>query len=341
MPLIPVYGFNPDGSFNTAGAPGVLQFPGVPPLQGGFGNVIGIAQGAGDVNASAGLGLPFSGITPGAGGMAQGINVNAPGISGPLAGDVSPYGMALSASLVAPMTEDQPGALFLKPIWGIFDKNMQEVANWDSVIKVDYRHEMKIADFPIERGAFASYNKVQVPFDIRISFAIGSGTMQRTEFLAQLERAVASLDMYVVVTPEAIYPQANLTHMEYSRESRRGLNLLVVDVWVQEVRISAGATFTDNTSGKSPTSDASTNVGSVQPKEVKPEDLHLSIDSDPNLGPFQPIRSNMPTRTDTTTPPTPANMPNASHPDAPVHVDPPLPVPPADGSVVVPTSLIS
>jgi hypothetical protein len=129
--------------------------------------------------------------------------------------------------------------------------------------------------------------------------------------------------------------------MEYSRESRRGLNLLVVDVWVQEVRISAGATFTDNTSGKSPTGAANTNVGSVQPKEVKPEDLHLPIDSDPNLGPFQPIRSNMPTRTDTTTPPTPANMPNASHPDAPVYVDPPLSVPPADGSVVVPTSLIS
>jgi hypothetical protein len=215
---------------------------------------------------------------------------------------------------------------------------MQEVANWDSVIKVDYRHEMKIADFPIERGAFASYNKVQVPFDIRISFAIGSGTMQRTEFLAQLERAVASLDMYVVVTPEAIYPQANLTHMEYSRESRRGLNLLVVDVWVQEVRISAGATFTDNTSGKSPTGAASTNVGSVQPKEVKPEDLHLPIESDPNFGPFQPIRPNMPTRTDATTPPPPANMPDASHPHAPTQTAPPLPVPPQDGTTVPPTS---
>ena len=251
--LNPVFGFNPDGSFKAALSPNVLQFPGVPPLKGGFGARIGIGAGGVDVNASAGIGLPFAGLS---GGLGQTLNTtSATGISGPLADGLSPNGTALLSSLSPAMTQDTPGSLFQPDAWGIFDTQMNKVAAWDSVIKVDYRHEMKIADFPIERGAFASYNKVQVPFDVRISFAIGGkgGAPAREQFLAHLEAAVQSLNMYVVVTPEAIYPQANLFHMEYSRESRRGLNLLVVEVWVQEVRVSEGSAFTDDKTGQSPT----------------------------------------------------------------------------------------
>lgn len=259
--LTPVYGYNPDGSFATAPPPSVLQFAGVPPLQGGFGNQIGIGGGGQDVNASAGIGLPFTG-------MATALNAEAVGIGGSLDSGLSPYGSALNAALTYTLTADVPGGLFLPPVWGIFDANMQPIATWDSVVKVDYRHEMKISNFPIERGGFASYNKVQVPYDMRMSFSVGTGILKRTELLASLERAVASLDMYTVLTPEAVYVQANLTHMEYSRESRRGLNLLVVDVWIQEVRLTAGSAFVSDTAGKTPTYATATNNGAVQVQAV-------------------------------------------------------------------------
>ena len=42
----------------------------------------------------------------------------------------------------------------------------------------------------------------------------------------RLEKAVKSLDLYKVATPEAVYTSANLVHMDYRREARRGINLL-------------------------------------------------------------------------------------------------------------------
>ena len=268
--LVPVFGFNSDGSFRIAPPPAVLQFPGVPQLIGAYGNRLGISGGGGDINASAGTGQPFGGASDAS---LSGLDTAAPGIGGSLDTGYSPYGQALDASLRTPLTRDDPGSLFVNTKWGIFTTDLDPIAPWDSVVKIDYRHEMKISDFPIERGAFASYNKVQVPFDIRISFAVGSkgGIATRTKFLADLEFAVQSLQMYIVITPEATYSRANLTHMEYSRESRRGLNLLVVDVWVQEVRVSEGSAFTDNTSGISPPSQQSVDKGAVQANVVGPQ----------------------------------------------------------------------
>lgn len=290
MPLTtlnPVFGFNADGSFQLAPIPSILQFAGVPPLPGGFGARIGIGGGGVDINASAGIGLPFTGIS---GTTGSGLTTTGTTLGGSLTDGYSPYGLAMGSSLTPPLTEDQPGGLFKGDQWGIFDSDMNRVAPWDSVVKLDYRHEMKISDFPVERGAFASYNKVQVPFDIRVSFAIGGGAgggktgiAGREQFLAQIEFAVKSLQMYTVITPEAYYPEANLIHMEYSRESRRGLNLLVVEVWVQEVRPTAGSAFTTNTAGKTPTYLDPINNGPLQAKPVGPTGL-LTNDFIPNTG---------------------------------------------------------
>jgi hypothetical protein len=286
--LVPVFGFNSDGSFRIAPPPAVLQFPGVPQLIGAYGNRLGISGGGGDINASAGTGQPFGGASDA--NLAGLPNAAVPGIGGSLDTGYSPYGQALDASLRTPLTRDDPGSLFVNTKWGIFTTDLDPIAPWDSVVKIDYRHEMKISDFPIERGAFASYNKVQVPFDIRISFAVGSkgGIATRTKFLADLEFAVQSLQMYIVITPEATYSRANLTHMEYSRESRRGLNLLVVDVWVQEVRVSEGSAFTDNTSGISPPYQPSVDKGAVQAQPVAtPSGTGLTIADQPGFLPVQ------------------------------------------------------
>src|SRR5579875_727912 len=53
------------------------------------------------------------------------------------------------------------------PQWGIFDQTGQPVIVGDSVVGVDYRKEYRAADYPVEGGSFANYNKVELPFDIR------------------------------------------------------------------------------------------------------------------------------------------------------------------------------
>jgi hypothetical protein len=337
----------------------VLQWPGVPILTGGFGASLGISTGGVNVNASATLG--FGGITAGisggiVGGVGGGItgrlgggvsaalsggvggisaNVSAnlsAGISGSLTGAIgplsgaiglSPFGVSLSASLGGLVTVDITGGLFLGPRWGVFDENGLPVAPWESVIKIDYRHDNRIANFPTEEGEFRSYNKVQVPWDARISFVVGSsgGAARRTQLLASLEAAVRSLALYTVVTPEAIYYRANLTHMEYARESRRGVNLMTVDVWIQEVRQTAESTFTNTP--KEPTSEPATNNGETQGQDAPTGTLPAkstapTASSDSATRPPTP----QPTKAPDPTPATPPAMPTDSAPPSPVSVPP-------------------
>jgi hypothetical protein len=154
--------------------------------------------------------------------------------------------------------------MFAGPQWGIFTKAGAPLIIGDSVIAVDFRKEYRILDFPIEQGSFASYNKVETPFDIRITFAssgqqtllasilsggaLGSlitGTdpvaANRKAFLDTMAKATASLDLVDVHTPEASYTGCNITHYDYRREARKGATMILVDVWLQEVRVSAKA----------------------------------------------------------------------------------------------------
>src|SRR5689334_14305778 len=85
--------------------------------------------------------------------------------------------------------------------WGVF-KNGQPVVSFDSFIGIDYRQGWTIADFPLEQGAFESYDKVALPFDVRVKFAAG-GTLQNREQCLQSVQAIAkTLELYDVVTPE-------------------------------------------------------------------------------------------------------------------------------------------
>jgi hypothetical protein len=154
--------------------------------------------------------------------------------------------------------------MFAGPQWGIFTKAGAPLIIGDSVMAVDFRKEYRILDFPIEQGSFASYNKVETPFDIRITFAssgkqtllasilsggaLGSlitGTdpvqANRTAFLKTMADATATLDLVDVITPEATYKGCNITHYDYRREARKGATMILVDVWLQEVRVSAKA----------------------------------------------------------------------------------------------------
>lgn len=163
--------------------------------------------------------------------------------------------------------------IFQAPQWGIFDSSGSAVIQADTVLAVDFRREYRVANAPQEDGAFTSYNKVQEPFDARVTFAYsGNGSImdaitsggfigsaitgvdaarsRRGRFLSLLEAAVASTDLFSVYTPEIDYPSANIVHYDYRRETRSGVSMLTVDVWLQEVRVT-GTTAFSNTAAPS------------------------------------------------------------------------------------------
>ncbi|AJY65693.1 hypothetical protein [Burkholderia glumae] len=137
----------------------------------------------------------------------------------------------------------------LRPQWGIFDSRGVPVAPADTALSIEYRGDSHISGYPQEEGGFASYNKVQVPYQARVQLVCAKSEAARQEFLAQIEAAKQSTMLFRVVTPDVTYENANVIAYDYRRTSRAGVTLLVVEVFVEEVRQTVVAKFAyqDNT----------------------------------------------------------------------------------------------
>jgi len=133
----------------------------------------------------------------------------------------------------------------------------------DSVVSVDFRQEWLLANYPLEQGAFETYDKVKVPFEARVRFASGGSLFDRQLLLDSVNAIAGDLNLYDVVSPEFTYFSVNVSHYDYRRESRNGVGLLSVDVWLRQIRVTAAPSFsnTQAPSGANPNSN-----GQAQPQ---------------------------------------------------------------------------
>lgn len=181
----------------------------------------------------------------------------------------SAYGIAAQSGIMGKLLSNDVFGLLgaaLAPTWGIHDKNGKVALRPDSVVAFEYRGDSRLAGYPMEQGAFSTYNKVQVPYDIRIRMTCdGSGDMSRDQFLTAMEYLKASLELYTIVTPDNAYTGANLVGFDYQRTSRNGVTLLTVDAIFQEVRETATAVYLNTAEA----SGADTvNTGTAKPQDV-------------------------------------------------------------------------
>lgn len=124
------------------------------------------------------------------------------------------------------------------PQWGIF-LNGGPVILCDNVVSFDYKQDFAISNYPVEQGAFASYNKVQKPFEVKFRFSTGGSLSDRQNFLDSIDAIIADTNLYDVVTPEKTYTNVNLVHQDYRRTATDGVGLISVDVWCEQVRAAA------------------------------------------------------------------------------------------------------
>jgi hypothetical protein len=132
----------------------------------------------------------------------------------------------------------------------------------DSVEEFDYHNTWKVANYPLEMGAFESYDKVQTPYEVMIRMMVGGTVGERSAFIIDVESAASSLTLYDVVTPERTYLNATIERYEYDRKAHAGLGLLVIDLHLVEVRVNATAQFTNT---QAPSGAATTNGGQATP----------------------------------------------------------------------------
>ena len=160
-------------------------------------------------------------------------NVNVPDVDG-----VPPVAFAPSAGaaiqLLAADAIQLPSPPAGAPQWGLF-LGGAPVVTAESVVGVEYRKESMIADYPVEEGAFASYNKVKSPFDFRLRFSAGASAAARAALIASIDAIADDLNLYDAVTPEAVYTNVNVAHHDYHRTARNGVGLMVIDVWCLQI----------------------------------------------------------------------------------------------------------
>jgi hypothetical protein len=153
--------------------------------------------------------------------------------------------------------------------WGLFDQDGQPVALADSVLSLDYRNSSRVSDYPVEQGAYASYNKVASPYEARLRMVRSGSEIDRSDFIAALDAAANSLDLYTVVTPDAVYENANIESFDYRREASNGAYIVVAELRLREIREVASAAFS---APKSPSAADQQSQGQVQTKSV-PENI--------------------------------------------------------------------
>ena len=147
------------------------------------------------------------------------------------------------------------------PVWGIFDQNNNPVITADNTLSFEYKRTRKIPDYTVEEGDFSSYDKVTIPFSIKMSFSKAGSDADRAQFLTTLEAASASLDLYNVAMPELVYPNCNIEMYGFRRTAENGATLIVVDIGLQEIRQTATQTFSNTAT---PVAADQVNTGPVQ-----------------------------------------------------------------------------
>jgi len=152
--------------------------------------------------------------------------------------------------------------------WGIFSGG-KAVLTPDSVMSMEYKQEWRIVDYPMEKGAFETYNKVNSPFDARVRVTKGGTVAARQAFLDTIDGLSNSLLTYEVVTPEKTYKSVNVSHYDYRREAMRGNGLLTVDIWLMEIRQTVIPVYTSSKAITAPAAPSGADplvTGTVQPQ---------------------------------------------------------------------------
>ncbi len=127
--------------------------------------------------------------------------------------------------------------------WAVFDSNGQKIGPYESVFAVSYQNDTRVSDYPVEQGAFASYNKVNSPFDINVSLNCGGSEDDQAALLTALENAKNSLELFTVVTPTYTYRDVNFTGLAYRKLPQSGGYMLQAELIGREIRQKASAAY--------------------------------------------------------------------------------------------------
>lgn len=155
------------------------------------------------------------------------------------------------------------------PQWGLFlDGEIAVTA--DNVMAFDFKQDFRVSNFPVEEGSFESYNKVPVPFDVRLTFSSGGSIANRQALIQSVDAIIGSTETFDAVTPEKTFQSINPVHQSVRRSSAKGAGLVVIDVYFVEIRVTATQQFTTSSQQGAGTTNDGSSTGSSTTGSVSP-----------------------------------------------------------------------
>jgi len=176
---------------------------------------------------------------------------------------VPPVLFAPGIDALTTLLENDALALFagvIKAPWGLYQGALPVLVA-DNVTSFTYKQDYEISDFPVEAGQFQSYNKVYLPFETTFRFTAGGDLVNRQKFLDEVAALIGDLNLYNVVTADAIYIGVNLVSYRYQQTAESGVGLIAVDITAKQVKLAAPLPFLDTLN---PFSSLQVNGGVVQ-----------------------------------------------------------------------------
>lgn len=131
-----------------------------------------------------------------------------------------------------------------------------------STVEFEFAQDWPISTYPQEQGAFQAYDKVTLPFDVKIRVASGISDTNRQAFISTVLWIGNSFNLFDIVTPEYTFTSTNCTHIDWRRSAEQGSKLIQPELWFKQVPVTAGATFTNT---QSPQDAGQQSIGNVQP----------------------------------------------------------------------------
>lgn len=137
------------------------------------------------------------------------------------------------------------------------------VPSFASTIDFEFAADSPLSDYTQEQGAFQSYDKVTLPFDVKVKLACGGSTATRQAFINTCLGIRNSLSLFDVVTPEKQFSSVNCHHVDWRRNAQSGVSMIVVDLWFQQLAVTSASSFSNT---QQPGDAGQQALGNVQPQ---------------------------------------------------------------------------
>lgn len=147
--------------------------------------------------------------------------------------------------------------------WGLYLYGAPVVVA-DTVTSFDIDKQWTISNYPVENGAFLSYDKVYRPFTGTFRFTAGGSEANRQALLTAVEAISPGTTIYDMVTPEMVYSSVTVVGFSNKRNANSGVGLVSVDVQVEQVNEIGGGLLGLFQSVISPLFSGQVNTGPVK-----------------------------------------------------------------------------